>query len=107
MASDDVSGLPLTPKLSDDELEKKLVYMFKQMKATVMHADIRCSFSYSYLIHKFIQILGHDEYLSTFPLRGSEKILKRMDVNWKKICEDLGWKFVPSLPEFSQVQLCS
>lgn len=80
------------------ELQENLVSMFKQTNALyVKHApDRKCSLSYTYLIHKFLQILGRDEYLPSFPLLGSKWKLKKNDEIWIKLCEDLGWEFIPS-----------
>jgi hypothetical protein len=53
--------------------------------------------SYSFCLHKMMQLLDRDEYLESFPLLKSREKLHQQDVIWQKICEDLGWDFIPSL----------
>ena len=53
--------------------------------------------SYSYTLHKFCQLLGKEEYLIYFPLLKSREKLFEQEKIWKGICNDLGWKFVPSI----------
>jgi len=49
--------------------------------------------SYSYVLYKFCELLGEDQYLPCFPLLKSKDKLYRHDVIWKKITTDLGWEF--------------
>lgn len=53
--------------------------------------------SYSYVLHKFFQLLGFDEYVLSFPLLKSRQKLRIQDEIWKKICADCGWEFYPSI----------
>jgi len=53
--------------------------------------------SYSYTLHKFCQLLGKDEYLIYFPLLKSREKLFEQEKIWRGICDDLKWKFVPSV----------
>ena len=53
--------------------------------------------SYSYVIHKFIQLLGIDEYLIYFPLLKSREKLYQQDKIWKEICNDLDWQYINSI----------
>jgi hypothetical protein len=52
--------------------------------------------SYSYVIHKFCQLLGYDEYLPYFNLLKSKDKLHQQDKIWKKVSQDVGWKYYPS-----------
>tara|TARA_Y100000385_G_C12852285_1_gene533643 strand:+ start:108 stop:734 length:627 start_codon:yes stop_codon:yes gene_type:complete len=93
-----ITGIP-NPNLTQ-ELEEKLRNMFKEIQVPFLkHSPlVRKNFlSYSYVIHKFIQILGKDEYLRYFPLLKSREKLHQQEEIWKKICKDLGWKFVRSI----------
>lgn len=48
--------------------------------------------SYSFVLSKFLYILGYDDLCNTLTmLKGKDKIAK-MDVVWRKICEDLDWE---------------
>jgi len=53
--------------------------------------------SYSYVLHKFFQLLELDEYVRCFPLLKSRQKLRIQDDIWKKICEDCEWEFYPSV----------
>ena len=58
-------------------------------------------FSYSYIIYKFCQILGYNEFLPKLKLYKDRLKLYELDKIWKKICEYLGgesagWKFIKS-----------
>jgi hypothetical protein len=44
-----------------------------------------------------MQLLEKDQYLDSFPLLKSREKLHQQDIIWKKICNELGWDFIPSL----------
>ena len=81
------------------ELEEKLRSMFKQMQPSFLrHAPpARKNFlSYSYTIHKFLQIVRRTEFLKYFALLKSRQKLHEQDMIFKKICIELGWPYYPS-----------
>jgi hypothetical protein len=93
-----LNGKPI-PHLSP-ELEDQLRTMFKMIQYPfLVHAPpTRRNFlSYAYVLHKTTQLLGHEEFLSSFPLLKSRDKLAAQDAIWKAICNDLGWEFVSSL----------
>jgi hypothetical protein len=93
-----LNGLPM-PNFSPD-LEEKLRTMFKQIQTPFLkHSPARRKnfLSYSYVLHKFLQLLEKDEYLSYFPLLKSRDKLASQDTIWKLICKDVGWEYIPSL----------
>jgi type II secretory pathway component PulJ len=93
-----LNGLPM-PHLSP-ELEEKLRNMFKQIQTPFLKyapSERKNFLSYSYVLHKFIQLLEKDEYLTCFPLLKNREKLHAQDRIWCKICEELGWQFLPSL----------
>jgi len=53
--------------------------------------------SYSYVLHKFCQLLELDDYVKCFPLLKSRSKLRSQDEIWKKICKDVKWEFYPSI----------
>lgn len=53
--------------------------------------------SYSYVLHKFFQLIGLDELVDYFPLLKSREKLMNQDKIWIKICHDLGWTYYPSV----------
>jgi hypothetical protein len=82
------------------ELENQLRRMFQLIQAPFLqHAppQRRNFLSYAYVIHKFLQLLGEDEYIVHFPLLKSRQKLHAQDQIWKKICQTLKWEFIPSL----------
>jgi predicted ribosome quality control (RQC) complex YloA/Tae2 family protein len=93
-----LNGLPM-PNFSPD-LEEKLRTMFKQIQTPFLkHSPARRKnfLSYSYVLHKFLQLLEKDEYLNYFPLLKSRDKLASQDTIWKLICKDVGWEYIPSL----------
>lgn len=93
-----LNGLPM-PHLSPD-LEEKLRNMFKQIQGPFLkHAppERKNFLSYSYVLHKSIQLLERDEFLSNFPLLKSREKLSAQDKIWENICKDIGWQFIPSI----------
>jgi ribosomal protein S27AE len=93
-----INGIP-TPQFST-ELEEKLCSMFRDIQGPFLKhcpKDRKNFLSYSYVLYKFFQILGLNEYLKFFPLLKSREKLYVQDQIWKKICEDLNYKIIPSL----------
>ena len=81
-------------------MEEKLRFMFKEIQNPF---ELHCPknrknfLSYSYVIHKFIQLLDMDEYLIHFPLLKSREKLYQQDKIWKNICKELNWEFINSI----------
>ena len=93
-----ITGVP-NPHLSV-ELEEKLRSMFKEIQVPFLkHAPAsRKNFlSYSYVLNKFLQLLGEDKYLKHFPLLKSRSKLFLQEQIFKKIADELGWQFIPSI----------
>ena len=93
-----LNGLPI-PHL-EPELEEKLRTMFKLVQPPFlkfMPSSRKNFLSYSYVLHKMIQLLGRDEYLPNFPLLKSREKLHQQDQIWKKICEELSWQYIASI----------
>ena len=81
-------------------LEEKLKRMFCRIQSPfVRHSPaMRKNFlSYGYVLHKFVELLGEDAYLSKFPLLKSREKLRMQDSIWRAICNDLDWQFIPSI----------
>jgi hypothetical protein len=93
-----ITGDP-NPHLSP-ELEDKLKQMFKEIQVPFLKyspLNRKNFLSYSYVIHKFIQLVNQEDYLKYFPLLKSREKLHQQEQIWKKICDDLGWKFIRSI----------
>jgi hypothetical protein len=92
-----INGIP-TPQFSPD-LEEKLCNMFRDIQTPFLKncpKDRKNFLSYSYVLYKFFQILGLNEYLKYFPLLKSREKLYLQDQIWKKICEELNYEFIAS-----------
>jgi hypothetical protein len=93
-----INGQP-TPHFPP-EVEEKLRTMFKQIQpAFLKHCpkDRKNFLSYSYVLYKFFQLLGMDEYLRYFPLLKSREKIFAQEVIWRAICKELHWEFIPSV----------
>jgi len=92
-----INGVP-TPQFSPD-LEDKLYNMFRDIQSPFLKhcpKDRKNFLSYSYVLYKFFQILGLNEYLKYFPLLKSREKLYVQDQIWRKICEELNYEFISS-----------
>lgn len=93
-----INGKP--PPTITKQIEEKLRFMFKEIQTPFeKHCpkNRKNFLSYSYVIHKFIQLLDMDEYLVYFPLLKSREKLYQQDRIWKNICIDLKWQFINSI----------
>jgi hypothetical protein len=93
-----ITGKP-APEIND-ELQEKLRNMFRQIQGPWnRHCPNGRSnfFSYPYIFYKFLQLLGHDEFLPYFRLLKSREKLQEHDEVWKKICEVLKWEFIKTV----------
>ena len=93
-----ITGIP-APTISR-EIENKFKVMFDQIQEPFEKycPKYRINFlSYSYVLHKFCQLLELDDYIKCFPLLKSRIKLRSQDEIWKKICKDVKWEFYPSI----------
>ena len=87
------------PTISSD-IEEKLRKMFKEIQepfSIVCPKNRKNFLSYSYVFHKFAELLGHDELKQLFPLLKSREKLHQQDVIWKGICHILQWSYIKSI----------
>lgn len=93
-----LSGIP--PPTINRETEEKLRIMFKQIQIPFEKycPKSRINFlSYSYVLHKFCELLELDDFIKCFPLLKSREKLIIQDKIWEKICFDLRWEYIPSV----------
>jgi hypothetical protein len=86
------------PRMTPEQEERiKLKFMAASNSFQKLNIPGRKNFlSYSLVILKCCELLGYTDFLPFFgKLKGHEKLLKA-DIVWQKICEDLGWPFIPS-----------
>ena len=80
--------------------EEKLRSMFKEIQGPFLKhcpPERKNFLSYSYVLHKFCQLLGLDHFLPCFPLLKSREKLHLQDVIWENICRELRWEFIKSV----------
>lgn len=81
-------------------LEETLRLMFMEIQAPfnrVCPENRKNFLSYSYVLYKFCELLGEDEYLPCFPLLKSKEKLKECDRIWKLICADRKYEYIPTI----------
>ena len=87
------------PILSRNE-EEYLRALFKEIQVPFTNncPENRKNFlSYSYVLHKFCELLEYDHLLVYFPLLKSREKLQQQDKIWKCMCRDLNWEYIPSI----------
>ena len=80
--------------------EEKLRSMFKEIQGPFMKhcpSERKNFLSYSYVLHKFCQLLELDDFLQCFQLLKSREKLHVQDTIWEKICGELNWEFIKSV----------
>jgi transposase-like protein len=90
----------IQPPTMSQALEAKLRLMFHQIqKPFEKHRpkDRKNFLSYSYVLYKFCELLGEDDFLPCFPLLKSKEKLYKQDEIWKGICEELKWGFYKTI----------
>lgn len=90
----------IKPKKLTADLEERMRLMFVEIQGpfeTHCPEERKNFLSYSYVLHKFCQLLDADEYIECFPLLKSKEKLKACDTIWKKICEDLSYEFIATI----------
>jgi hypothetical protein len=87
------------PSLSRKE-EEQLRTLFKEIQIPFSNncpPNRKNFLSYSYVLHKFCELLEYDYLLPYFPLLKSREKLLQQDQIWKLICNDLCWQFIESI----------
>jgi predicted nucleic acid-binding Zn-ribbon protein len=82
------------------ETEEKLRHMFKEIQPSFQKhcpKNRRNFLSYSYVLYKFCELLGLDEFLGSFPLLKNRDKLYQQSKVWQKICADMGWQYIPGV----------
>ena len=93
-----LNGLP--PPIMSRETEEILRRMFKEIQipfSKFCPKERKNFLSYSYVLHKFVQLLDLDQFMDCFILLKSREKLHQQDIIWEKICEYLKWEFIPSV----------
>jgi hypothetical protein len=92
--------LGIKPPIFSPELEDTLCNLFMETQAPYAKTcpDYRVNFlNYYYVLFKFCELLGEEEYLDTIPLLKDREKLIEQDETWKKMCVELNWEFIPTV----------
>ena len=93
-----LNGLP--PPIMSRRTEEELRRMFKEIQipfSKFCPKDRKNFLSYSYVLHKFVELLELDQFLDCFILLKSREKLHQQDLIWKQICDYLKWEFIASV----------
>jgi len=90
--------LGIRPPIMSAELEETLCNLFMELQKPYSKycPKERVNFlNYYYTLYKLCELLNERSFLPYFPmLKDREKRIEQ-DQIWKRICDDLGWKFIP------------
>lgn len=90
----------IQPPTMPQALEDKLRLMFHKIQEPFEKhkpSNRKNFLSYSYVLYKFCELLGEDEYLPCFPLLKSKEKLYTQDQIWSKICKELQWEMIKTI----------
>tara|TARA_B100001093_G_C26838865_1_gene1019613 strand:- start:1131 stop:2267 length:1137 start_codon:yes stop_codon:yes gene_type:complete len=90
----------LEPPTINRHIEMKFIDMFTKIQdpwEKFKPTGRKNFLSYSYVLHKFCQLLELDHLLTSFPLLKSIKNLKEQEQVWERICKYLKWEFISSI----------
>lgn len=80
--------------------EMKIKQMFKSIQkpfAIYCPKNRKNFLNYSYVLHKFCELLDLDEYINYFPLLKNNAKLLQHDKIWRNICKYMRWAFYKSM----------
>lgn len=88
------------PRMTPEMEEKIKVCFLAASSAFQRHCppDRKNMISYQLVLLKLCELLDYHEFVPYFMLLKGRDKLSRMDDIWKKICEDLDWTFIASVP---------
>ena len=88
------------PRMTPEMEEKIKVCFLAASSAFQRHCppDRKNMISYQLVLLKLCELLGYHEFVPYFMLLKGKDKLSKMDIIWKKICEDLDWTYIPSVP---------
>ena len=85
------------------ELEEQLKVMFDKIQdpfekhSQIINSKRKNFLNYNYVLYKMCELLNKNSFLPFFPLLKSREKLYEHDLIWKGICNELKWKFIPSV----------
>lgn len=91
--------LGIRPPVMSPELEEVLcnLFMLTQAPFAKYCPDIRVNFiNYYYTGYKLCELVDQRQFLPYFPMLKDDEKLNEQDELWQKMCNDLGWPFIPT-----------
>ena len=92
--------LGLKPPVFSPELEEILCSLFMEIQSPYSKTcpDYRVNFlNYYYVLYKFCELLGEDQYLTDIPMLKDREKLIEQDETWKKMCVELDWEYIATV----------
>jgi hypothetical protein len=92
--------LGIKPPVFSPELEETLCNLFMETQSPYAKTcpDYRVNFlNYYYVLFKFCELLGEEQYLDSIPLLKDREKLIEQDETWKKMCVELDWEFIATV----------
>ena len=92
--------LGLKPPVFSPELEDILCSLFMEIQSPYSKTcpDYRVNFlNYYYVLYKFCELLGEDQYLDDIPMLKDREKLIEQDETWKKMCVELDWEYIATV----------
>ena len=90
----------IKPPLMNEELHEALCVLFIEIqKPWAIHCppDRTNFFNYTYTLYQLCVLLEQTQYLPYIPLLKDRTKQLEQDMIWKKVCNELGWEFIPSI----------
>ena len=90
----------IKPPIMNEELHDTLCVLFIEIqKPWAMHCPSNRTnfFNYTYTLYQLCVLLDQTQYLPYIPLLKDRIKQLEQDMIWKKVCDELGWEFIPSI----------
>ena len=91
--------LGIKPPLMSTELEDTLCNLFNEIQrpySKYCPSDRVNFLNYYYTLYKLCELLNERKFLPYFPMLKDRDKRIEQDQIWKKICQELNWKFIPT-----------
>jgi hypothetical protein len=92
--------LGIKPPVFSPELEETLCNLFMEIQSPYAKTcpDYRVNFlNYYYVLYKFCELLGEEQFLEDIPMLKDREKLIEQDETWKKMCVELDWEFIATI----------
>ena len=92
--------LGIKPPVFSPELEDTLCNLFMEIQSPYAKTcpDYRVNFlNYYYVLYKFCELLGEEQFLTDIPMLKDREKLIEQDETWKKMCIELDWEYIATV----------